>query len=584
MSPNFQPIIEQFDYNSFSSDDIVKSSRKDTEKHLLLNYPTVYIIRDKGEKNNASYTVYVGETTNIGRRTKQHLNDDIKKNREDWQKLAQSKTANMYVIGHPYFNKSLTLDIENKLMHYLSSVESVGRVNNRRTNQQNDYYTSKHLKSIFSKIWRKLRKFDKNLFPAESLVEDSALFKASPFHKLTEEQLEAKNKIILKIVSNLSQNKDGQFILVEGDAGSGKSVLMSSLLYELFNGEHFNAADNNFSVHLLVNHEQQLVVYQELAKKLGLRNSNNTPVVSKPTSFINSRKNKIEKADIVIIDEAHLLLTQGKQSYRGKNHLKDILATSKIVVTVFDPKQILNTEQYWEEDQILELKHSAALEQNYIYLESQMRIHAELETIRWIRDLLDYGTISPIPTDKQYDLKVFNSPTELFKEIKEKNSNQEKGLSRTIATFDWEYSSSPPKNGGTWNVTIGNFSVPWNLQLPKIKQEKGLSWAEQTQTIDEIGSTFTVQGFDLNYAGVIIGPSVKYRDGKIVYCPDESKNRKATQNRTLSDGSKQKFAEEFLKNELNVLLTRGVNGLYLFAVDSALQAKLLEAQKNKYNN
>ena len=79
MSPNFQPIIEQFDYNSFSSDDIVKSSRKDTEKHLLLNYPTVYIIRDKGEKNNASYTVYVGETTNIGRRTKQHLNDDIKK-------------------------------------------------------------------------------------------------------------------------------------------------------------------------------------------------------------------------------------------------------------------------------------------------------------------------------------------------------------------------------------------------------------------------------------------------------------------------------------------------------------------------
>lgn len=28
--------------------------------------------------------------------------------------------------------------------------------------------------------------------------------------------------------------------------------------------------------------------------------------------------------DVVIIDEAHLLLTQGKMSYRGEGHLKDI--------------------------------------------------------------------------------------------------------------------------------------------------------------------------------------------------------------------------------------------------------------------
>ena len=41
---------------------------------------------------------------------------------------------------------------------------------------------------------------------------------------------------------------------------------------------------------------------------------------------------------------------------------------------------------------------------------------------------------------------------------------------------------------------------------------KGLAWAEQPQTINEVGSTFTIQGFDLNYAGVILGPSVKYRN------------------------------------------------------------------------
>ena len=69
-------------------------------------------------------------------------------------------------------------------------------------------------------------KLNNVLFPIESVIRDSALFKASPFHKLTKEQKEAKSKIILQILSSLTQNLDGQLILVEGEAGSGKTVLM----------------------------------------------------------------------------------------------------------------------------------------------------------------------------------------------------------------------------------------------------------------------------------------------------------------------------------------------------------------------
>lgn len=45
----------------------------------------------------------------------------------------------------------------------------------------------------------KLGKYDHTLFPAQSILESSALFKASPFNKLTNEQLEAKAEIIEKI-------------------------------------------------------------------------------------------------------------------------------------------------------------------------------------------------------------------------------------------------------------------------------------------------------------------------------------------------------------------------------------------------
>ncbi|MDT3995071.1 DUF2075 domain-containing protein, partial [Mammaliicoccus fleurettii] len=84
---------------------------------------------------------------------------------------------------------------------------------------------------------------------------------------------------------------------------------------------------------------------------------------------------------------------------------------------------------------------------------------------------------------------------------------------------------------------------------------------------------------DLNYAGLIIGPSVKYRNGKIIFDKNSSENKKAIQNRKLSDDTLQNFAEELLKNELNVLMTRGVNGLYIYAVDDELREALKNAAK-----
>ena len=79
--------------------------------------------------------------------------------------------------------------------------------------------------------------------------------------------------------------------------------------------------------------------------------------------------------------------------------------------------------------------------------------------------------------------------------------------------------------------------------------------------------------------GVIIGPSVKYRDGKIIFDISESKNKSAVQNRKLDSGELVNYGETLLRNELNVLLTRGVNGLYVYAVDEELQRALKNAMK-----
>lgn len=364
---------------------------------------------------------------------------------------------------------------------------------------------------------------------------------------------------------------------------------MSSLfcdLLELSNLDEYPLFTNR-SIYLLVNHDQQLKVYEQIVKKLGYSPKEEVPIVCKPTSFIN-HTSPDDPVDVVVIDEAHLLWTQGKQSYQGKNQLVDILNRARTVVVVFDENQILSREQHWEEEELYYLKNDAIHHGRYIELFNQMRINASKETVNWIRHFTDYREILPIPADANYDLKVFENPTEMFAAIKQKAENQEHGLSRMLATFDWPYvDKKKPADSKYWNVTVGDFHMPWNLQLPTTKEQKrrnkSLAWAEQEQTIDEVDSTFTIQGFDLNYAGVIIGPSVKYRDGKIVFDREASKNKKAVEKRTLKNGKKVYLSDNLLKNELNVLLTRGVNGLYLFAVDPALQEKLLEMQKLRMN-
>ena len=567
------PMIKEYPYNNQGLKELEEGESREESK-IISRYPTVYVVNDKKKKK--IYSVYVGETNNIAKRTAQHLHDDPK-SREDWRELSESKTAKMYVIGHQHFNKSMTLDIENQLMLYLSSVENVKALYNRRSNDQDEYYPVNEVQDIFTQIWTQLHQKNSELFPAMDVLKDLAIFKASPFHKLTHEQLEAKNLIMERVNSSLDNDEEGQLIMVTGEAGAGKTVLLSNLFYDLVGYKKYG---HPLNVHIMVNHDEQVKVYREISKKLGI----DVNLVGKPTSFIN----KGEKADVILVDEAHLLWTQGKQSYQGTNQLEDLRKLGKVVVIIFDQHQVLRSQQIVEAAQLQRMVGEALKSDNLIELKNQLRIDANESTIQWVRDLVDHQKVGKLQPDSKYEIKVFDSPKDLENAIQIKNrsdldSHYANGISRLVATFDWTFSTgSKPSDGSlTWDVKIGDWRMPWNNQL-KTKQKRSvsyrnLSWAERSETINEVGSTYTIQGFDLNYAGVIIGPSVKYRDGMIVFDPKAHANKDANQKRTLQSGEKRSFAEKLIRNELNVLLTRGVHGLYIYAVDPELREVLKKA-------
>lgn len=585
MSSIANPIIKRIEDTRDALDffeKVLLPQESEKTQEIIAAFPTVYI---HNWKDLGDYEVYVGESNDIFKRTRQHY--EASSNQGNWQNNLVNKDASLYIIGHEHFNKSLTLDIENRLMHYMMSVEHVRHVYNLRDNPQTSYYPMSELDEIFSKIWRGLRKENAELFPTESAIKDSAIYKASPLHKLTKEQEDARELILQRVSDALNRKEynagSNQLIFIDGEAGTGKTVLNSSTFYELF----CRAEERNEKIdcYLLVNHDEQITVYEQIADKLGLTKKYGK-VVNKPTSFINNHSPE-KPVDVVFVDEAHLLLTQGKQSYQGDNQLKDIIERAFVTVVMFDENQILTTEQFWEAQILESYRELARRFNNHIVLKKQLRIQADPITMDWIDSFTKECQIKRIPQSTNgYEIRVFDDPESLDLEIQRKAKNMDSSLSRVIATYDWEYSSNRKPEDRLlkyWEVFIGGWHKPWNreLEVELSRKEKrdinGLAWAEQPQTIKEVGSTFTIQGFDLNYAGVILGPSVKYRNGRVIFDPSASYNNKAIRNRTLSDGSKQRFGEKLIQHEVRVLMTRGVNGIFLYACDPNLQKALKDA-------
>ena len=590
---------------------------------FLLEYPVVYLHVWQGEEEKADgqWNVYIGESMNLIERTKQHYRDALTSGL--WQnRMLQDRDEKgcmpvLYVFGHRHFNLSMTRDIENRLIDYCLA-NPRAKLRNGRGNPQRDYYGMEKTAGLFSGIWRRLRIQNPELFLPQSMITKSALYKASPNHRLTKEQEEAKEQIKDRVAEAVGKSRTGQLIFVEGEAGTGKTVLTSSTFYELLDSNIYG--ERRLTCHLLVNHEEQLNVYKNMAVQLGYGQK----VVLNPTEFLN-RYSTLDpatdrylpfpqKADVVFVDEAHLLWTQPKQAYSRRytgRQLDDIMERSRVTVILFDKSQILRKEQFDDLD-FMSRKRALAQSQgpdplnpdpnqvrnHYIRLTNQLRMQCAAETMVWIDGLTHGLTVGSLKLDAKnrdergYEVRVFEDPARLHEAIREKAKKEESRLSRLTATYDWEYKENEwaLEAQKYWRVEIGDWFLPWNgqhywrdvrpgLSRREIRKRETLDWAEREDSLDEVGSIFTIQGFDLDYAGVILGPSVRYDPGSGRIWFEEEKRAwdKMKGYRTLSDGSRVNVTNTISQNELRVLLTRGTRGLYLYACDEELRAALRKA-------
>ncbi|WEV54533.1 DUF2075 domain-containing protein [Leuconostocaceae bacterium ESL0723] len=394
---------------------------------------------------------------------------------------------------------------------------------------------------------------------------DNSALKKFNIGQLSDQQAQLLQEINTYIQQGLKE--PGHHVAVlEGAAGTGKSVILTKLFQQLMNGAH----DENSPYYqtrdvFTVNHPELLKVYQEMS--LGLPGIRKKDYV-RPTSLINAAHKKQESYDVVLIDEGHLLLTKPEPyvKFNQQNQLAEIIKLAKVVVVVFDFKQVMQSKMYWSRD-LLE-KVLSPYPHRYFQLGQQYRMKAPQAVMDWL-DELSNGILKPVPKNRgHYDLEIMDRAADIFEKIKQKD--QEVGLSRMVATTGFRRGPHQEHH-----IIMDDFDQPWDeLDM------QTTPWAERPESINEVGSIYTVQGFDLNYVGVLLGPPFEYdaEHDRMVVNPDKVTHREIYKRSPLLKDPKQikAFQAEVMFNCLNILLKRGILGTYITAADDRLRARLLE--------
>ena len=133
-----------------------------------------------------------------------------------------------------------------------------------------------------------------------------------------------------------------------------------------------------------------------------------------------------------------------------------------------------------------------------------------------------------------------------------------------LAGYAWAWKTKTDKT--LYDIEIDGCQLRWNSTQT--------DWIASPKSVDEVGSIHTVQGYDLNYAGVIIGNDLRYdpeTDSLFIdrdsYFDKKGKENNPTLDKVYTDAD----LLQLISNVYAVLLTRGIRGTYVYVCDPDLR-------------
>ncbi len=506
--------------------------------HFGLNWPVVYI--QEGGKE-----MYIGQTTNVYSRSKQH-----------YENPDRARLERIHVLTDEEFNMSATHDFESLLIQYISADGLFKLQNGNGGLINHKYFEKEKYLAKLDTIWEALR--ERGLV-RQGLVDirNSDFFKYSPYKALTEDQLAVAEELESSIKKGIKTTH-----IVNGGPGTGKSILALYLLKHLKENDdtkHLRAA-------LVVPMSGLRTTLQKVLKRVPNMGAD---MVIGPSDVAK------KEYDILIVDEAHRLrrrvnLGLGFRAYDITNEKLDlpkdstqldwVIATSRQQILFYDERQSVVPGDVRATD-------FQKLNAKYYQLTSQMRIEGGDDYLHFVDNLLDLKQVAQY-RPSNYDFKMYDNIREMVQDIR--NRNDEHTLARLVAGYAWSWNTKSGKEG--YDIDIDGLELVWN--------STNIDWVNSKNAANEVGCIHTIQGYDLNYAGVIVGPELSYDESMGSLVVDEKKYKDINGKRSITNPDELK---RYIINIYKTLLTRGIKGTYVYVVDEKLRrhfGRLLSATPN----
>lgn len=559
--------IQQYPFDTQLESTILENHRE------FLNWPLVYFLEEEKSKE-----AYVGETTDVLTRLKAHSKSEKKQN-----------LSAVNLILSERFNKSATLDVESNLIRYIAADGIYALQNGNLGISNHQYYQQKEVYwELFKDIWGELRSMG---IARHSLdyIDNSDLFKYSPYKSLSKEQINGLKTILLCLLDDRAKVS-----LIQGGAGTGKSILAIFLFKLLktdlndFNYSDFDEEDEELFKLL----ENVKAKYGDLNMALVIPMASFRKTISNVFKNIKGLSQKMvigpseitkQKYDLLIVDEGHRLRRRvNLGSYFGTFDKKsELLGLDKMTASELDWIQLQSEKSIIFYDQFQSIKPSDASPESFYALKqlpstrneklsTQFRVKGGNQYVKLVHQLFDKADFTEQKQQDTgfYDLKLFDDLNDMVEQIHLKEN--QRGLSRMVAGFAWEWISKNDRS--KLDIIIDNTSLQWNSIVT--------DWVNSPNAINEVGCIHTTQGYDLNYTGVIIGPELDYdfTTNELVVYKENYKDKNGKN--SIKDT---KVLLDYVINIYKTILLRGIEGTYIYVCNPNLRkyfAQVIPSFKN----
>src|SRR5690606_6026678 len=415
------------------------------------NWPVVYLIEDGRD-------IYVGETGSADRRMRQHLKSTQKEHLKE-----------VRIVFDERFNGSACLDLESLLIRLLGGDGKFEVLNRNEGITNQDYYQRSEYNDTFKEIFEELRTrgyFERTI----PQIENSDLFKLSPYKALNTEQGVAALDIMEGLIEDLDVPDRRTIAAIQGDPGTGKTIVgiyLMKLMRDLaqFDPTDEVEGDSMFSDLFVEGNREKfqdlrigLVVPQKTLRKSINNVYRKVPAlrdaqVLTPYDVADAE----EDFDVIVVDEAHRLTQRGAQAhgtltkrYRETterlfgaddlsiNQLDWIRKRSRHTILLLDTAQSVRPIDI--EPEVFERVLAEAHGHQRLYpLDTQMRVKGGKTYLEFARALVSDEPPTTVPDLQGYEFELFDDLSEMHQRIRERDA--EHGLARLVAGYAWKWRS-----------------------------------------------------------------------------------------------------------------------------------------------